>query len=198
MADQKISAMPNAATLTGAETVPLVQSGANVKSTLSNITQFQRNTYSNAGAWSDTTTQIGSTTVGTPFTFNTVDFNGGITLASGSRLTVPVAGTYNLQWSAQFQNDGNAPVDCYVWLRIDGADVVGSAGKIGLPARKDPSDPFHSLLGWNFFLTLTAAQYVQIVWLPTSLDVSVPFYAAQTTPAIPSTASVVATMNQVA
>lgn len=198
MADQKISAMPNAAALTGAETVPLVQGGANVKSTLSNITQFQRNAYSNAGAWSDTTLQTGSTTAGTPFTFNNTDFNGGITLVSGSRMTVPVAGTYNLQWSAQFQNTGNAPVDCYVWLRVNGTDVAGSAGKIGLPARKDPADPFHSVFGWNFFLTLTAAQYVQIVWLPTDLDVSVPFYAAQTTPAIPSTASVVATMNQIA
>lgn len=198
MADQKISAMPNAAALTGAETVPLVQSGANVKSTLSNITQFQRTNYENAGAWSDTTTQTGSISTGTPFTFNTLDFSGGITLASGSRITVPVAGTYNLQWSAQFQNAGNSPEDCYVWLRIDGSDVAGSAGKIGLPARKDPADPFHSLVGWNFFLTLTAGQYVQIVWLPTSLDITVPFYAAQTTPAIPSTASVVATMSQVA
>ena len=33
MADQKISAMPNASALTGTEQVPLVQSGANVKST---------------------------------------------------------------------------------------------------------------------------------------------------------------------
>ena len=35
MADTKISAMPNATTpLTGAELVPLVQSGVNVKSTI--------------------------------------------------------------------------------------------------------------------------------------------------------------------
>jgi hypothetical protein len=38
MADQKISAMPSAATLTGAELIPLVQSGANVKATLAHST----------------------------------------------------------------------------------------------------------------------------------------------------------------
>lgn len=196
MADTKISAMTNATLpLTGSELVPLVQSGVNVKATIGNMSAFARG---NAAAFSDTTTQTGSISVGTAFTFNSTDFSGGVTLASGSRITVPVAGTYNIQWSAQFQNTDNAPQDIYVWLRINGVDVAGSAGLIGLPARKDPSNPFHSIIGWNFFLTLTAGQYIQIMWLPTSTSITVPFYAAQTSPAIPSTASVVATINQVA
>lgn len=37
MADQKISAMPAAATLTGGEIVPLVQSGSNVQDTVTNV-----------------------------------------------------------------------------------------------------------------------------------------------------------------
>jgi hypothetical protein len=193
MADQKISAMPSAATLTGTELIPMVQSGANVKATLSTMSAYGRG----YGAFQDTTTQIGSTTAGTPFTFNTVDAVDGVTLVSGSRLTIPANGVYDFQWSAQFQNSGNAPYDCYVWLRINGVDVVGSAGKIGLPARKDPADPFHSVVGWNFFLTLTAGQYVEIVWLPTNASITIPAYAAQITPAIPSTASVVVTVNQV-
>lgn len=195
MADQKISAMPSAATLTGAELVPLVQSGANVKSTLSNLTAFTRG---NAGAYSSSVTQTGSISAGTAFTFNTTDYAGGVTVASGSRLTAPVAGTYNLQFSLQVQNTDVAPQDIYIWLRINGVDVSGSAGKVGMPARKNPSDPFHSIIGWNYFLTLTAGQYVEIIWLPTALAVTVPTYAAQTTPAIPSTQSVVVTMSQVA
>ena len=195
MADQKISAMPNAATLTGAELVPLVQSGANVKATLSTMTAFTRG---NAGAYSSSATQTGSTTVGTAFTFNTTDYAGGVTLASNTRVTVPVAGTYNLQFSAQLASSDTAPQDVYIWLRVDGTDVGGSAGRVGMPARKNPSDPFHAIYGWNYFLTLTAGQYVEIVWLPTATTVTVPFYAAQTTPAIPSTQSVVVTMTQVA
>ena len=195
MADQKISAMPNAATLTGAERVPLVQSGANVKATLSTMTAFSRG---NAGAYSSSATQTGSTTVGTAFTFNTTDYVGGVTLASNTRVTVPVAGTYNLQFSAQLASSDTAPQDVYIWLRVNGTDVGGSAGRVGMPARKNPSDPFHAIYGWNYFLTLTAGQYVEIVWLPTATTVTVPFYAAQTTPAIPSTQSVVVTMTQVA
>lgn len=195
MADQKISAMPAAATLTGAELVPLVQSGANVRSTLSSLSSFARG---NGGAFSSTVTQTGSTTVGTPFTFNTTDFAGGITLVSGSRLTAPVNGTYDVQFSAQVQSTDTAPQDIYIWLRINGSDVGGSAGKVGMPARKNPGDPFHSIIGWNYYLTLTAGQYVEIVWLPTALTITVPTYASQVTPAIPSTASVVVTMQQVA
>ena len=187
--------MPNAATLTGAELVPLVQSGANVKTTLSGLSAFTRG---NAGAFSSGVTQTGSTSAGTVFTFDTTDYSGGVTLANSSRLTVPVAGTYNLQFSVQLQSTDTAPQDVYIWLRVNGVDIGGSAGKVGMPARKNPSDPFHAIYGWNYYLTLTAGQYIQIVWLPAATTVTVPYYAAQTTPAIPSTQSVVATINQVA
>ena len=134
MADQKISAMPSAATLTGAELVPLVQSGANVKATLSTMSAFSRG---NAGAYSSSVTQTGSTTTGTTFTFNTTDYAGGVTLASSTRLTAPVAGTYDLQFSAQVQSTDVAPQDVYIWLRVDGIDIGGSAGRVGIPARKN-------------------------------------------------------------
>ena len=61
MADQKISAMTAASALTGAELVPLVQSGVNVKSTVSALAAFAQSTFSAYGAWQDSTTQIGST-----------------------------------------------------------------------------------------------------------------------------------------
>lgn len=195
MADQKISAMPSAATLTGAELVPLVQSGGNVQTTLSDISVFAKGI---AGAYSSSVTQTGSTTVGTAFTFNTTDYAGGVTLVSNSRITAPVAGTYNLQFSVQLQSTDVAPQDAYIWLRVNGTDVGGSAGRVGMPARKNPADPFHAIYGWNYYLILTAGQYVEIIWLPTALTISVPTYAAQVTPSIPSTQSVVVTMSQVA
>ena len=199
MADQKISAMPAATTpLTGAELVPLVQGGTNVKSTVALFGQYARNTYFNHAAFQDTTTQTGSITAGTPFTFNTVDVDDGVTLVSGSRLTVPIDGVYNFQWSGQFQNVENTIEDVTVWLRIDGADVPGSAGVISLAARKNPSIFGRTIIGWNYFLTLTAGQYVQIVWLPSTATVTVPaFPASLTTPIHPSTASVIVTVNQV-
>ena len=198
MADQKISAMPSAAVpLTGAELMPLVQGGVNVKSTVSDYGDYARVKYFNHAAFQDTTTQTGNVAAGTPFTFNTVDVADGVTLVSGSRLTVPLDGVYNFQWSGQFQNVENTIEDVTVWLRIGGVDVPGSAGVISLAARKNPSITGRTIIGWNYFLTLTAGQYVQIVWLPSIGTVTCPAYPASTTPAHPSTASVIVTANQV-
>ena len=199
MADQKISAMPTAAVpLTGAELMPLVQSGANVKSTISAYGDYARTKYFNHGAWQDTTTQTGSITAGTPFTFNTADVTDGVTLVSGSQLTVPLDGVYNFQWSGQFQNPENTIEEVTVWLRINGTDVAGSAGVISLPARKNPSILGRVVIGWNYFLTLTAGQYVQIVWLPSVATITVPAIPASVVaPIHPSTASVIVTVNQV-
>ena len=199
MADQKISAMPAATTpLTGAELVPLVQGGANVSSTVALFGDYARTAYFNHGAWQDTTTQTGSITAGTPFTFNTADVTDGVTLVSGSRLTVPTAGAYNFQWSGQFQNVENEIESVRVWLRIDGVDVPGSAGIISLAARKSATIFSRTIIGWNYFLSLTAGQYVQIVWLPSTATITVPaFPASAVTPVYPSTASVIVTVNQV-
>ena len=190
--------MPNATTpLTGAELVPLVQSGVNVQSTIANFGQYARNVYFNHGAWQDTTTQTGSITQGTPFTFNTVDVIDGVTLVSNSRLTVPTDGVYNIQWSGQFQNVENEIENVKVWLRLNGVDVPGSAGIISLAARKSATIFARTIIGWNYFLSLTAGQYVEIVWLPSVASVTVPAYPAVVSPASPSTASVIVTVNQV-
>lgn len=199
MADQKISAMPTATVpLTGAELMPLVQDGANVKSTVSAYGDYARTKYFNHGAWQDTTTQTGSITAGTPFTYNTADVTDGVTLVSGSRLTVPIAGVYNFQWSGQFQNVENTIENVIVWLRIDGVDVAGSAGQISIDARKSATIFAKTIIGWNYFLTLTAGQYVEIVWLPSVASITLPALPATlVAPIHPSTASVIVTVNQV-
>jgi hypothetical protein len=199
MADQKISAMPSASVpLTGAELIPMVQGGANVQSTMANFGDYARSEYFNHGAWQDTTTQTGSITAGTPFTFNTADVLDGVTLVSGSRLTVAVTGDYNIQWSGQFQNVENEIESVTVWLRVNGVDVPGSAGVISLAARKNATIFARTIIGWNYFLSLTAGQYVQIVWLPSVASITVPaFPASAVTPIYPSTASVIVTVNQV-
>ena len=83
-------------------------------------------------------------------------------------------------------------------MRINGVDVPGSAGVISLAARKSATIFARTIVGWNYFLTLTASQYVQIVWLPSTATVTVPaFPASAVTPIYPSTASVIVTVNQV-
>jgi len=150
------------------------------------------------GAFADYTSQtIASTTTAYVMTFDTTDLGGnGVSIVSGSRLTVTTTGIYNFQWSGQFENNDNAPYDAFVWIRINGTDVTGSTGRIGLPARKNVGDPFHTIVGWNFLLSLTANDYVELVWSASSTAIAIKTYAAGTSPTRPTTASLIATFQQ--
>jgi len=194
MSDQKISAMPSAATLTGAELVPLVQSGANVKATLASIRALD-NAY---GGFSDATDQTGSVSAGTVMTFDTVDVADGVTLVSGSRITVPNTGKYNLQFSSQFKNTDNAQHDATVWLRINGVDLANSATQYTIPARKSAGIFGYGVASLTFLLDLTANDYVEIVWVPTNIAVTLEHLPASVSPAYPAIPSVIATVMQVA
>ena len=147
------------------------------------------------GAFSSFTTQSTTANTATLLTLSNTDFSNGVTLATGSKMTVANAGIYNLQFSVQIENFDNAPQDAYIWLKQNGTDIVGSTGVLGMPARKSALDPFHDIKGWNYFLSMNANDYVQIYWSPTIATVTIPTYAASGTPTKPSTASVVATLS---
>jgi len=194
MADQKISAMPSAATLTGAELIPLVQSGANVKATLDVLRAYD-NAY---GGFSDSTDQTGSVSAGTVMTFNTVDVADGITLVSSSQITVPNTGKYSLQFSSQFKNTNNAQEDVTVWLRINGVDLANSATQYTIPQRKSASIFGFGVASLTFLLDLAANDYVEILWIPTNTTVTLEHLPASVTPAYPAIPSIIATVVQVA
>jgi hypothetical protein len=146
------------------------------------------------GAFSSNQSQTTTANTATLMTLNTTDFTNDVSIAT-SKITVTNAGIYNLQFSVQMQSTDNAPQDVFIWLKQNGTDITGSTGKVGLPARKNPSDPFHSVIGWNYYLSMAANDYVQIYWSTTNANVSIQFYAASGTPTKPSTQSVVATLS---
>lgn len=193
MADQKISAMPSATTLTGAELIPMVQGGANVKATLDTLRAYD----ANYGAFSSNQDQTGSVTSGTAMTFNSTDVADGVTLVSATRLTVPLTGKYNLQFSAQLKNLENAQYDATIWFRINGVDVPNSATQITVPARKSAGIFGYAVAAWNIFLEMNANDYAEIIWLPSVATMTVEALPSSTSPAYPSIPSVIATMNQV-
>ena len=149
------------------------------------------------GAFEDTTTQTTTANTAKVITLNTTDYANGVSLVSGSRITVAAAGLYNLQFSVQLSSLENASTDTSIWLRKNGTDIVGSTGLVGLLARKSPSDPSHDIKGWNYFISMAANDYVQMYWSSTSANVSIDQYPASITPTRPSTASVVATLSSV-
>ena len=146
------------------------------------------------GAFSSNQPQTTTANTATLMTLNTTDFANNVSIAS-SKITVANSGIYNLQFSIQAQSTDVAPQDIFIWLKQNGTDITGSTGKIGIPARKTPADPFHSIVGWNYFVSMAANDYIEIYWSTTSANVSIQFYAASGTPTKPSTQSVVATMT---
>lgn len=146
------------------------------------------------GAFSSNQDQTTTANTATLMTLNTTDFANGVSIAS-SKITVANAGIYNLQFSVQLENNDNAPQDVFIWLKQDGVDIAGSTGKVGMPARKSPGNPFHGIYGWNYFCSMTAGQYIEIYWSTTDVDVTIQFYPASGSPTKPATQSVVATMS---
>jgi hypothetical protein len=125
-------------------------------------------------------------------TLNTTDYASGVSVASNSRITVTDAGIFNLQWSGQFENPDTQDHDVRVWLKINGTVVTGSTGFFAVPS-KHGSVNGHTLVGWNYFLSLNANDYVELWWETDSTQVSIQAYAAAGN--YPSTASLIATMT---
>lgn len=148
------------------------------------------------GAFQDTTDQTAAnTTTAYAVTFNTTDFSNGVSIASGSRITVSQSGLYNLEFSIQFKNTTNDIQDLDLWFRKNGTNIDGSNSRFGLPARKSSGDPSHLIAAINFYLNLSENDYVEIMWRPSSTGVSIEFYGTDTSPTRPSTPSAIATLT---
>lgn len=135
-----------------------------------------------------------STTVAYAMTFNTTDIGIGVGIASNSRITVTNSGTYNIQFSCQLSSESTAPEDVDIWFRRNGTDIADSNTRFGLSARKGPGDPYHTVAALNFFVTLKASDYVEIMWRASSTDVKLEYYAAPSSPTRPAIPSVIATI----
>ena len=145
------------------------------------------------GAFSSDQDQTTTANTATLMTLNTTDFTNGVTISS-SKITVANAGIYNLQFSAQFSNTDTAFQDVYIWLKQNGADITGSTGFVSVPNRHAGTDG-HAIIGWNYFLSMAANNYVEIYWSVPNTAVSIQHLAASGSPTKPSTQSVVATMS---
>jgi hypothetical protein len=145
------------------------------------------------GAFSSDQDQTATINTATLMTLNTTDFSNQVSIAS-SKITVQNAGIYNLQFSTQFQNTNTAFQDVYIWLQQNGVDISGSTGFVSIPNRHAGTNG-HAIVGWNYFLSMEANDYVEIYWSISNAAVSIQHLAASGSPTKPSTQSVVATMS---
>ena len=148
------------------------------------------------GAFQDGTDQTAAnTTTAYAITFDTTDYSNGITLSNSSRLNVSQAGIYNVQFSVQFKNTTNDTQDVEVWFRKNGTDIAKSNSRFGLAPRKSAGDPSHMIGALNYFVDLAESDYLQLMWRPSDVGVSIEQYAAGTSPTRPAIPSVITTVS---
>jgi len=127
-------------------------------------------------------------------TMDTTDFSNGVTLSNSSRLNVKNTGIYNFQWSGQFENTDSQDHDARVWIKVNGTNLTGSTGFFAIPS-KHGSTNGHNLVGWNYYLSLNANDYIELWWETDNTTVSIQAYASGAN--YPSTASLITTMNYI-
>ena len=149
------------------------------------------------GVFQDLTTQtIASTTASYVIAIGSTLEGNGFSIVSGDRITAAYAGTYNVQFSIQFQSTDNAPADVDLWFRKNGADLTDSNSIFTIPAQHAGVNG--SLIATlNYMLTLSAGDYIQIAWASNSTLVSISTVAAQTSPTVPETPGVIITVQQI-
>jgi hypothetical protein len=196
MANVKITDLTAATTpLAGTELFETVQGGSSKKVAASAIGNSATAVpfLSLAGrayisAYSNTD-QTGSVSAATAVKIENTDFSAGISIANDgsgnpTRITFAAAGTYALAPSIQFKNTDTNDHDATFWFRLNGTDIANSASVVNIPKAADGGAMFAQIV---IYAQVTAAQYIEIMWLPENVAVTLDFTAAGAiAPAIPS------------
>lgn len=147
------------------------------------------------GSFYDTTQQnnAGGTSVNLMRLNNTVSAYSCRIGQPTSRVYVGETGVYNIQFSAQFDKTAGSSADIYIWLRLNGADVLNSASKVVIQGTNA-----ELVAAWNFVIILETDDYIEMAWASTDTNVHISAVAATTgPPAIPAIPSVLLTINWV-
>jgi len=128
--------------------------------------------------------QTGNISAATAVTLNTDLTGTGISVVSSTQVTLAVAGTYMFCPSIQLSNSAAADHDVTIWFRKNGTNIANSATILTVPKVGDGGTAVFSL---SFFDTVTAGQYIEIMWLPENIAVTIEHTAVGAiAPAIPS------------
>ncbi len=190
MSNVKISEMSPATTpLTGDELAELSQLNGGVYETVSGTTADIAFAGAKYGSFYDTTDQTGSTSAATAVKFgsNAINSHGVTVVSSGgnaTRVTYAEAGTYMVAPNLQFKNTDTSNHNVTVWLAKNGSPVANSATVINVPKTSDGGLSFFQIV---FYETFTAGQYIEVMWLPDNVAVTIDYTAAGAiAPAVPS------------
>ena len=141
-----------------------------------------------AAQFYSTISQSGSANVSQSVSFNGSGSVYGISLGSGTQLTVANEGTYNIQFSAQLLADTGAD-NVYIWFKKNGTNIADSATELAIENNDE------ALMTVNILVDAAANDYYEVAWESTQGDAILYTQAASgNRPAVPS---IITTITQV-
>jgi hypothetical protein len=144
----------------------------------------------------DDTDQAATTTsAANIMSFSTTDYALGASLVDNSKLKVDYAGLYNIQFSVQLINTTNDVQTVSIWFRKNGTNVANSNSEFGIKPRKSSGSASQAIAALNFFIALQKDDYVELLWRPSDIGVSIEHFATQSNPTRPATPSIIATVS---
>lgn len=194
----QIPNLPVAIALNGTEQLEAVQAGTSVRLTTAQIaalagTSLVKSYY---GSFLSSVSQTNTGPIAPRLMYfdATPVASNGVTLVSNgtnlSRITVANTGVYNIAFSAQILTSSGGSQSAFIWLRINGSNVVLSNTEFSIAKNNA-----NLVAAWNWVVPMTAGQYAEIVWESADANLSLPYVASPTYgPAIPS---VIASINAV-
>ena len=153
------------------------------------------------GSFSDVTDQTGDVATPTAVKFGTNEITGnGISIVTNgsalTRITFAAAGTYMVAPNLQFSNSDTNDHDVRIWFRKNGTDIPRSTTAVTVPKAGDGGNAFFQLV---LYETVTAGQYIEVMWLPENATVTIDHTAAVTgPPAIPAIPSAIVVAERIA
>jgi hypothetical protein len=142
--------------------------------------------------------QTGSTSAATAVIIGTTNFSSGISMTNNgagnaTRITFTDAGTYMIAPSIQFANSSASDHNVNIWFRKNGTDIANSNTVISVPKAADGGNMFFQIA---LYEQVTAGQYIEIMWLPVNVAVTLDYIAAGAI--APATASVILSAERIA
>jgi hypothetical protein len=118
----------------------------------------------------------------------------GITIASGTRITVANTGNYSFAPSIQVRNSDNGLHDLTMWFRKNGVDIANSASVFSIHARRVGVDGF-SVPAVVFNTRLVANDYIEVMWSVNNTAVSI--YTIPATSPAPAAPGVIVSVSSI-
>jgi hypothetical protein len=112
-----------------------------------------------------------------------------------SKIVMECPGTYSITYSLQLQSFSNSSETVDIWFRQKGVDIPDSNSVFGLGPRKASDIPARGIASLNFFVDADTQDEFEIMWHVSSSDVSIPAFAAGTSPTRPATPSAIVTVQ---